>query len=193
MQTKLGLVQVYTGDGKGKTTASLGQGLRATGHHFRVFMIQFLKSGLSGEVAYANSNLINFRIEAYGAKCVNDKKHRKEFTAGRFKGFCKRCFEANPLDKEMARKGYQRAYEAATSGSWDIVVLDEINVAVHLGLIDVKDVLKLIKNKYPTTELVLTGRNAPKEIIEAADLVSEVKKVKHYFDKGVPARMGTEF
>ena len=193
MQTKLGLVQVYTGDGKGKTTASLGQGLRAIGHHYRIFMIQFLKTGLSGEVAYANNHLINFRIEAYGAKCVNDKMHRKDFAAGKFKGCCKKCFDTNKENKPAAERGFQRAYEVATSGNWDIVILDEVNVVMNMGLIPVESVLRLIKNKHPTTELVLTGRNAPEEVIKAADLVSEVRRVKHYFDKGVPARMGTEF
>ena len=170
-----GCVQLYTGNGKGKTTAALGLALRAAGHGLRTYVGQFLKSAPSGERAAAAALGGLVTIETYGS--------------GTFMPPGKKL---DPAEVERARDGLARAREAMLSGSYQIVVLDEINVAVHFGLLAVKDVLAVIQEKPEGLELVLTGYGAPPPLIDAADLVSVVKAVKHYFDKGVKARPGIE-
>jgi cob(I)alamin adenosyltransferase len=185
-----GLVQVYTGNGKGKTTCSLGQGMRAAGQGLRVCMIQFLKGGhYFGELDSARK-LKNFKIFQFGAPCPWSKEMRK----GDFRcGSCRYCFTIHEDDRKKAKIGMDFAREAVTSGDYDLVILDEINVAIYSKVVDKQDVLDLIKSKKPELEMVLTGRAAPKEIIEVADLVTEMRPIKHPFDAGIEARVGIDF
>jgi cob(I)alamin adenosyltransferase len=171
---KIGLVQVYTGNGKGKTTAAIGQAIRACGHGLKVIMIQFMKGREYGELKLAKG-MKNFTIEQYGRDAFVKKN--------------------NPTkeDLELAQNGLNRAREIIISNNYDIVVLDEINVAIDYGLIKLDAVLELIKNKPKGLELILTGRYAPPEIIQIADLVSEIKEVKHHYAKGVKGRKGIEY
>ncbi len=168
-----GYVQVYTGDGKGKTTAALGLALRAAGHGLRVYIGQFMKGQPYGELN-ALAGHPRIRIEQYGEpQCI----HRDEVTRHHI---------------ALAEQGLRCARAAMLSGEYDIVVLDEINVAIWFGLLDSDDVLSLIEQKPARVELVLTGRKAPREIIERADLVTEMREVRHYYARGVMARDGIE-
>jgi cob(I)alamin adenosyltransferase len=173
----LGLVHVYTGDGKGKTTSAIGTGIRAVGHGYKVHMIQFMKGGEKfpqyGEII-SLKNVPNFTVEQYPTE---------HFVQGK----------TSEKDKETINKALARAREVTSSGEFDLVILDEINVACHFGLIKVSDVVDLISSKAPHTELILTGRKAPYEVIEKADLVSNIENIKHPFDRGVKARKGVEF
>ncbi len=185
-----GLVQVYTGDGKGKTTTALGLGFRAAGHGLRVCMIQFLKGAhYLGELESARK-VKNFKIFQFGAPCPWSKDMEKGIMHC---GTCRYCFTIHKEDQEKAKYGIEFAREATTSGDYDVVILDEINVAMAKGLVPVPEVLDLMKTKRKDVELVLTGRGAPKEILQAADLVTEMKAVKHPFDKGIEARVGIDF
>jgi len=168
-----GYVQVYTGDGKGKTTAAIGLCVRAVGAGKRVLFVQFLKKGDFSEV------------KALG--CFGRMVHVKQFGSGRFvRG--KPCKE----DRELAAAGLRYVEERMGSGEYDVVVLDEINVAMNMGLVSVPQVLDLLADKPDNIELVLTGRYAPTEIVDAADLVTECRMVRHYFARGVRARQGIE-
>lgn len=184
---KLGLVHVYTGDGKGKTTASLGLALRAIGNNLRVHMIQFLKSGATGELY--SSKKLGFAIEQFGVDALKEKqKHLQEFAdkQSRF------VFEPDAEEKEAAMQGLEHAKKIIKSSDYDLVILDEINCALDKGLIPLKDVLEFVK-AHGKVELVLTGRDAPKELIDAADYVSVVNRVKHPWQKGIKARKGIEY
>lgn len=167
-----GYVQVYTGDGKGKTTAMLGLALRAYGAGLRIYIGQFIKDGDYSEVKAIREYLPGVKLEQYGGGFIFGGPSR--------------------ADEDLAAEGFKKAKTAVFSGLYDMVMLDEINVAVHLGLIDVADVVELIKNKPQNVELILTGRDATKEVIDLADLVSEITEVKHYFTKGIMARDGIE-
>jgi cob(I)alamin adenosyltransferase len=168
-----GLVQVYTGEGKGKTTAALGLALRACGSGLKVCLVQFAKGRPSGELAALArfSDLVTVR--RYG---------REGFIRG----------EPNPEDRELARSGWREARRAAGSGC-DVLILDEIGIALHYGLVDAAELLALVRDKPAGLELVLTGRRMPAEILQAADLVTEMREVKHYHARNVPARRGIEF
>ena len=170
-----GLVQVYTGNGKGKTTAAFGLALRAIGRGLKVYIIQFIKGGFDYGELYIVDKLPNLTLKAFGrGKFVTQKPAGKE-------------------DVELAGEALTLADEVVKSGEYDIVILDEINVALNLKLIKTEKVLELIKNKPKHVELVLTGRYAPDEIIEVADLVTEMKEVKHPYNKGYQARKGIEY
>jgi len=170
-----GLVQVYTGNGKGKTTAAFGLALRAVGRGLKVYIIQFIKGGFDYGELYVVDKLPNLKLKAFGrGKFVTEKPAGKE-------------------DVELAEEALALAEEVVKNGEYDIVILDEINVALNLKLIKTEKVLKLIKNKPKHVELILTGRYAPNEIIEAADLVTEMKEVKHPYNKGFQARKGIEY
>jgi cob(I)alamin adenosyltransferase len=171
-----GLVQVYTGDGKGKTTAALGIALRAIGWGFQVYFIQFLKgkSTLKEGAFKALKKNFNFKHKAFGAGAFIIKKPSRK-------------------DYEEAKKALAFSRKVIMSKEYDLVVLDEITHAINLKLIAIEDVLDLIKNKPKNVELILTGRNAPKELLEIADLVTEMKMVKHPFEKGIYARKGIEY
>lgn len=169
-----GYVQVYTGGGKGKTTAALGLAFRAAGHGLKTCIIQFMKGQKYGEIRAAKKMASYIRIEQFGKKTfVHIEQPTEE-------------------DIKMAKEGLQRAREAMSSGEYDIVVLDEINLALYYKLLDLQEVLDLIRSKPEEMELILTGRYAPQEMIELADLVTEMREVKHYYRQGVKAREGIE-
>ncbi|UCB61048.1 MAG: cob(I)yrinic acid a,c-diamide adenosyltransferase [Candidatus Bathyarchaeota archaeon] len=174
-QLETGLVQVYTGDGKGKTSAALGLALRAVGHGLKVYMIQFIKGGFEYGELHAVKHLAGFKLRSFGSGRFIKEKPPK------------------PADMEHARDALQLAKDVVNSGDFDVVILDEINVAVDLALLEVEEVVKLVKNKPNHVELVLTGRYAPREIIAAADLVTEMKEIKHPYRKGVRSRKGVEY
>ena len=183
----LGLVHVYTGDGKGKTSASLGLALRAIGNNLRVHMIQFLKSGYTGELY--SSHKLGFTIEQFGIDAVKERQKRlQEFRdkTGRF------IFQPDIKEKDAAMQGWEHAKKIIKSGSYDVVILDEVNCVLEKGLIPLHEVLDIIK-VHGKVELVMTGRDAPKELMEAADYVSVVNRVKHPWQKGIVARRGIEY
>lgn len=167
-----GYIQVYTGNGKGKTTASLGLSLRAVCAGKKVFFGQFTK-GMKYSELEAVKILPNFEMEQFGKPAFIFGKPTK-------------------ADIDEARKGLKRAEEVLTSGEYDVVVFDEINIALFYELFTVQEVLDLLDKKPEKTEVILTGRYAAPEIIERADLVTEMKEIKHYYTQGVPARKGIE-
>lgn len=170
-----GLVILVTGDGKGKTTSALGQALRALGHGYRVCMIQFMKGRKYGELLAAERFLPGLTIHLSGLD-----------------SFVMRDRPA-PVDVEMAHEGLALARREMLSGAYDLVILDEINVAVDFKLIPLKDVLDLIAEKPPALDLILTGRYAAPELIAAADTVSEIREIKHHYAAGVKDRAGIEY
>ena len=170
-----GLVLVHTGNGKGKTTAAFGQALRAVGQGLRVCVIQFMKGRKYGEFLAAERYLPNLTIHLSGLD-----------------SFVMRDKPA-PVDIELARKGLDIAREAISSGNYDMVILDEINVAVDFKLIPLEEVINLIRNKPAALDLVLTGRYAAPEIMELADTVSEVREIKHHYSAGIKDRAGIEY
>jgi cob(I)alamin adenosyltransferase len=167
-----GCVQVYTGDGKGKTTAALGLALRAAGAGLRVFIGQFVK-GMEYSELRALERFPEIEVRRYGRECFIDR-------------------EPEPEDIEAARAGLADAREELLSGRWDIVILDEANIATFFKLFPVEELLALIAERPACVELVITGRRADPRVIEAADLVTEMREVKHYYQCGVPCRKGIE-
>ncbi len=168
-----GYVQVYTGNGKGKTTAALGLALRALGAGFQVFLGQFLKSGTYSEIK---------ALEVFSPKIE-------------IRQFGKGCFiRGNPSEEDfrLAREGFLLCQEKINSGIYQLVILDELNLAIHFGLIPEDEILKLVRQKPANVEVVITGRYAPQALIEAADLVTEMREIKHYYRQGVKARVGIE-
>lgn len=172
-----GLVHVYTGDGKGKTSAALGIALRALGWGLKVLMIQFIKGYTNlGEIKAAERLPGQFDVRQFALDLSRD------------------IDEAKVIERRtQAEEAMQYAEAMITGGLYDIVILDEINNAMHYGLIDVERVISLIKNKPPLTELILTGRNAPEEVIDAADYVTEMKLIRHPYDLGIQARPGIDY
>lgn len=170
-----GYVQVYTGNGKGKTTAALGLAFRAAGHGFKTYIAQFLKGQPTGEIEAAKRLAPLIRIEQFGRE-----------------GFI--TVKDGPGDEDVSRaaEGLALAREAMLSGEYRIVVLDEVNTAVHFKILPEADVLALIDLRPAAVELVLTGRYAPASFIDRADLVTEMTEIKHYFSRGVKAREGIE-
>ncbi len=168
-----GYVHVYTGDGKGKTTAAIGLAVRAAGAGLRVYIAQFIKMGDYSEIKALKrfSDLIT--IEQYGL--------------GRF-------LEGKPSQRDIAvaRKGMEMVKNVMVSAKVDLVILEEANVAVNFGLFPARALVELIVEKPENIELVITGRGASPQVIKAADLVTEMKLVKHYYDKGIQARVGIE-
>ncbi|MCK4237071.1 MAG: cob(I)yrinic acid a,c-diamide adenosyltransferase [Candidatus Krumholzibacteria bacterium] len=171
----LGLIQVYTGTGKGKTTAALGLAMRACGHGLRAYMVQFMKGRIDyGELKVAE-RIEGLTIEQFGRPDFVDKDNPAE------------------EDIELAREALARSKEIVLSGEYDLVILDEINVAVSFGLIALRRVIDFVKKKPPGLELILTGRFAPDELIEIADTVTEMREVRHHYQKGIKARKGIEY
>ena len=169
-----GNIHVYTGPGKGKTTAALGLGLRAVGAGFKVYMLQFMKGRRYSELD-AIEKLSGFTIVQHG---------RDEFVS-----------KENPeqVDIDLAQEGFKHAQDVVKNGKYDMVILDEINVAVDYNLISLDDVVKLVEGKPEKLELVLTGRYAHPEIVKIADLVTEMLEIKHPYQQGVLARKGVDF
>lgn len=172
---KRGLVMVITGNGKGKTTSAFGQVLRAIGQGYRVCMIQFMKGRKYGEVLAAEKYLPNFTYYQFGL----DSFVMRDNTA--------------PIDIELAKQGIEKAKEVINSGEFDMVILDEINVAVDFNLIPKDEVLQLVRSKPSDLDIMLTGRYASEELQELADMVSEVKEIKHHYAAGIKDRAGIEY
>jgi len=206
MKDNLGMVHVYTGDGKGKTSAAMGLALRAVGQGFKVYIVQFMKGGAyTGEFISIKNFLPNISAVQYGRKCIIEDKQRKlmgfddEYHYFNFVrddiecGPCRFCFLNDATQKQFVRDAMERSRKVMSSGDYDLVVLDEVNCAVHYGFLDVKELIEALKLKNKTTEVICTGRNAVKELIEFADYVSEIKAVKHPFQKGIAARRGIEY
>lgn len=173
-----GYIQIYTGDGKGKTTASLGLALRALGHGWKVLIIQFAKGDKGttyGEIASSGRFADNLEVVQFGLDRV--------------------CYShnLNMDDYKESKKGWEFAKNAIQSGEYGLIILDEINVCIDLGMIKVQDVKNTLLNKPRSLEIVLTGRRAHQELIAMAHLVTEMQPVKHYFDIGVMARRGIEY
>ena len=170
-----GLVQVFTGEGKGKTTAALGTVIRALGHGLRVYIVCFMK----GNYPYGERNILsrlpNVDVASFGSQKFVDPVNVK------------------PEEKEQAGQALAAAREAMLSSSYDLVVLDEVNLAVAWKLVELDEVIRLIRDKPQNMELILTGRQADTKLIQLADLVTEMLKIKHPYDKGMTARKGIEY
>jgi cob(I)alamin adenosyltransferase len=170
---KKGYVHIYTGNGKGKTTAALGLALRAAGAGRNVFIAQFAKGSVTSEL-------------------LSLKKHSRRITIRQF-GRCS-FLKKKPdrRDRAMAIKGIATVRQVISKGRCDMIILDELCVACHFHLVTIKEALVLIQEGKEKAEVVITGRNAPKELVKIADLVTEMKEIKHYFSKGIKARRGIE-
>ena len=169
------MIHIYTGNGKGKTTAALGQAMRAIGHGMKVLMIQFMKGKINYGELEAAKQLNNFTIEQFGRPdFVNPENPDEE-------------------DVRLAKAALARAAEAVDGRNYDIIILDEINVAVNFGLIDSTDVISLFRQKPDDVTLILTGRYMPDEFVPFADLITECREIKHYFNRGAEARKGFEY
>ena len=170
-----GLVQIFTGDGKGKTSAAIGAVIRALGHGLRVYIAYFMKGDYPSGERNILSQLPNVTMDSFGSKEFVDPENIK------------------PEEKEQAKKALAAAREAMLSGDYDLVVLDEVNVAVAFNLVELDEVLKFIDDKPEGVELILTGRRADSKLVQSADLVTEMLKIKHPYDEGVVARGGIEY
>ena len=170
-----GLVQVFTGDGKGKTSAALGIVLRALGHGLRVYIAYFMKGDYPYGEHHILSGLPNVDMASFGGSGFIDPANIK------------------PEEIEQAKQALAAAREAILSGNYDVVVLDEVNLAAAWKLVELDEVVRLINDKLPNVELILTGRQADAKLIKLADLVTEMLKIKHPYDKGVAARRGIEY
>jgi cob(I)alamin adenosyltransferase len=170
-----GFLHVYTGDGKGKTTAALGLAMRAAGYGLRTYIGQFMKGQNSGELRTSALLAPYLTIEQYGKSSFTDRGDAPRDD-----------------DLERAKEGLEKAKEAMLSGMYDVVVLDEIVNAYAFHLITLEEMLDLAATRPAHLELIFTGRNAPPELIEKADLVTEMKEIKHYYRRGVRARRGIE-
>ena len=174
MSLEKGFVHIYSGNGKGKTTAAIGLGIRATGEGLKVYMIQFMKGRRYSEID-ALKNMKNFTVVQFG---------RDEFVS-----------KENPeqIDIDLARKGFEHAKEIIKNGEHDLIILDEINVAVDFKLIPLKDVLKLMNEKPEKVELVITGRYTHPDMVKQADIVSEILEIKHPYQNGIQSRKGIDW
>jgi len=172
---KQGFVQIYTGNGKGKSTAAIGQAVRAAGFGLKTYIAQFMKEYPYNELNSLKKLSEWITVEQFGG---DDFVYKKEL----------------PGEEELAkaRKGLQSAKEKMLRGEYDLIILDEAIVAIYFKLIETKDIVEFIKEKPENVELILTGRYCPAELIEFADLVTEMKEVKHYFQKGITSRRGIE-
>jgi cob(I)alamin adenosyltransferase len=167
------LIQVYTGNGKGKTTAAFGLALRAAGAGLKVYIGQFVKGRHYHELN-AIKKIRNITLEQFGRKCFIKKRPGKK-------------------DIACARRGLERIKEIIAGKKYRVLILDEINIALYFQLIPVNELLSVLKKIPQKTECILTGRYAPVKVLHAADLVSDIKAVKHYFQRGIKARRGIEF
>ena len=178
MKLEKGLVQIYTGEGKGKTTAAIGQGIRAYGNGLKVYMLQFLKGGKTGELKTIDELGDNFKIFRF--------EKPKDFTWNLTDE------EKEDLRLEI-REGYNFILDVIKENKCDVLIIDEVMAVLSNKFLSVEEVTYIIDNKPETMELILTGRNVPKEILEKSNLVTEMKCIKHYFSEGVPAREGIEY
>jgi cob(I)alamin adenosyltransferase len=169
-----GYIQVYTGNGKGKTTAAIGLAVRAVGAGKKVFFAQFVKGMIYSEVKVIQNLSSDITIKQYGLDCFIYNAPTK-------------------ADIDAARNGFNEVSEIILSGKYDVIVLDEANIAVYYKLFGIEELIDLLKRKPEQTEIIVTGRYAPDKLIEFADLVSEIKEIKHYYTKGIQARIGIEY
>ena len=169
-----GLLQIYTGNGKGKTTAALGQALRAAGRNKKVLIIQFMKKWDYGELNSVK-HIPQIEIRTFGTP---------DFV---YKG------KAKPVDYHEAEKAFQKGVAGVCSGLYDLVIFDELNVAIDFELISLQKVLDFLANRPTEVEIIMTGRNAPQLLIQQADLVTEMREVKHPYQQGIQARIGIEY
>ena len=190
-----GLVQVYTGDGKGKTTAALGLAFRAAGHELQVYIVQFMKGvSYSGEILSIPRLAPYIKLKSFGRGCA-----RAAAIQGGFAKCigCGSCFvmpgKATEEDLSTAKMAFDLAREVIMSDEYDLVILDEIINALHYNLVTVEQVRELIEKKPAQVEIVMTGRNVPQEIADLADLVTEMKMIKHPFEQGIESRWGIEY
>jgi cob(I)alamin adenosyltransferase len=174
MAFERGYLQVYTGNGKGKTTAAIGLGVRAAGAGLRVIMVQFMKGRRYSELD-ALRNIPNFEVHQHGRDEFVSKDHPEQ------------------IDIDLAREGLSHAERAIMSSKYDLVILDELNVALDFGLVPISEVVNILRTRPRHVEVVITGRYAPKEILELADLVTEMKEMLHFYNNGVKARKGIEY
>ena len=172
---KQGFVQIYTGNGKGKSTAAIGQAVRAAGFGLKTYIAQFMKE-------YPYNELISLKL-------LSEWITIEQFSGDDFV-YKKELPGKDELEK--ASKGLQIAREKMLSGEYDLIILDEAIVAIYFKLIETKELIEFIKTKPENVELILTGRYCPEELIELADLVTEMKEVKHYYQKGITSRRGIE-
>lgn len=168
-----GYIQIYTGNGKGKTTAAIGLTLRAVGAGKKVFFAQFVKGQVYSEIKALQQYAPAVVVKQYGLDCFIVKQPTQE-------------------DIDVARRGLQEVSEVIISGQYDVVVLDEANIAIFYNLFSAKELIDVLKRKPVETEIIITGRYAVPELIEIADLVTEMQEIKHYYNKGVEARVGIE-
>lgn len=169
---KQGYIHLYTGDGKGKTTAAFGLALRALCAGQSVYIGQFVKSMRYNETAI-DRLFDRVTVEQLGRGCFIDH-------------------DPEPADIETARRGLARCNDMMRSGDYDVVILDELTIALHFGLLGIGDALDVLRSRHPSTEIVITGRYAPQELVDAADLVTEMREVKHYYTQGVLSREGID-
>ncbi len=202
-----GMVHVYTGDGKGKTTAALGLALRSLGHGHNVHIIQFLKGGnytgelIAAETVFKKSG--NLKISQFGKGCIKTDQQTKLTGENCPKNFsvrdegscgqCRECFLTDGEESEQTKKAIEHARQLLNSDDVDVVVLDEVSHVLNKKMFPVEELLAMIDRRKPHIELILTGRQAPREIIERADLVTEMREIKHPFQKGVEGRKGIEY
>lgn len=170
-----GLVQVFTGEGRGKTSAGLGTALRASGRGYRVYIVYFMNTSYDSGEQEVLYRLPGVKWAAFGPGLIRHPEN------------------PSPEVKEKATQALTEARRAMLSGDFDIIIMDEINIVTGWGWLETADVVQLIKDKPENVELILTGRLVPQEIIEAADLVTNMGKVKHPYDRGIPARKGIEY
>jgi len=169
-----GLVQVYTGDGKGKTTAALGLAMRAVGHGYRVLIVQFMKTGEPYGESRSFHHLPGLELRSFARSCLINADHPE------------------PEDFRFAEEALQFVKERTMSGEYDVVILDEVSIAVKWGLVDPMRVVDLVKGRPPGVEMVLTGRYAPPEFLEMADLITEMRNLRHPYAEGVLSRKGID-
>lgn len=190
-----GMIEVYTGDGKGKTTAAFGLAFRAIGWGLRVYIIQFMKLGTYGENRSSRQFPDNLHVDYAGMPYfiaweedipLEDRKRVKNLV------LCKKG--SPPADyRDKVLKAFNSMKEQVSQGRWDIVIMDEINVALYYNLITMDEILDFIDSRNENLEIVLTGRKMPEEILSRAGLITEMKEIRHPYSSGVPARRGVDF
>ena len=175
MSDRKGYFQIYTGTGKGKTTAALGLAMRAAGAGLRTYIGEFVKFQEYNEVKVIHERFPEIKIELFGNEglCINGR-------------------DLTDLDKKTAREGFDRSMAAMKSGEYDIVILDEICIAVHTGALSEDDAMRFVNERPENVDLVFTGRDATEKMIDAADLVTDMREIKHYYNAGVESRRGID-